>query len=249
MTSRKDILGLALAGTFALGVLPVTAADLSTAGGGYKDGPAVTPWAGFYIGINGGAGWAEDRLAFHPTTFTGVTPGGGFGGGQIGYNWQSAPSYWTFTGNGSLVLGVEADLQGSGFQDRLVWAGSAFSQDLGYFGTVRGRVGLATDRSLFYVTGGFAYGGLKSEAIIGPNDFRFDATATGFAAGGGIEMKLGRNFSGKIEYQYINLGPNDPVTAGGKSYFANGGKSTDDDFHTIRAGLNYFVAAAYEPLK
>ncbi len=79
-------------------------------------------WAGFYLGVNGGyggnggLGFSED--VFRPTPFT--TPAfteprtystllgtdtiaGGFGGGQVGYNFQF----------GSWVVGAEADLQGS----------------------------------------------------------------------------------------------------------------------------------------
>jgi len=45
--------------------------------------------------------------------------------------------------------------------------------------------------------------------------YKVDDTATGYVAGGGLEYKIGPAWSVKTEYQYINLGKNDPVTAGG----------------------------------
>src|SRR5690606_34623970 len=69
--------------------------------GSIKDGPiAAAPfsWTGFYIGANAGYGWGE--IADHE-------PDGWFGGGQIGFNYQV----------GSMVLGLEADIQGADMND------------------------------------------------------------------------------------------------------------------------------------
>src|SRR5579864_4625414 len=80
------------------------AADIYVPGpagpGGYKDAWYPT-WAGFYIGVNGGYAWSDHSDKFAVAPFTGLDPQGGFGGGQIGYNWQSA----------NFVFGVEADIQ------------------------------------------------------------------------------------------------------------------------------------------
>ncbi len=239
MRSRIGIFGLTLAGITAFAAFQASAADLS-AGGSYKDGPTVpvATWTGFYAGINGGAGWGLQRLEDTVTTFTGVTPGGAFGGGQIGYNWQGGWGYGS-----SLVFGVEADLQGSDMGVKQTdSASNTFKSDLDYFGTVRGRIGYASDRSLYYATAGLAYGGITNEAdIIASGRHTDSTTAVGYAVGGGIEFKTGHNWSIKAEYQYINLGANDPVYAGGKA--------VDDDYHTVRAGLNYHVGPTYEPLK
>ena len=40
-----------------------------------------------------------------------TSPQGGFGGGQIGYNWQTGSVF------GPIVFGVEADIQGGGLSD------------------------------------------------------------------------------------------------------------------------------------
>ncbi len=95
-----------------------------------------------------------------------MTPGGGFGGGQIGYNWQGA------LGGGNTVFGIEADFQGGDIYNQLIdAAGNSFKSELDYFGTVRARLGYASDRSLYYVTGGLAYGGLKNQAEIGGTNY------------------------------------------------------------------------------
>lgn len=67
---------------------------------------APCAWCGFYAGVNGGGAWFDDGAAIANETNAGVPfisgtwPGtgnfgdlrgsGGFGGGQIGYNWQRA---------------------------------------------------------------------------------------------------------------------------------------------------------------
>jgi outer membrane immunogenic protein len=67
------------------------------------------------------------------------SPQGGFGGGQIGYNWQAA----------NWVFGLETDFQGSSQKDNktcVLTCGSggvlaAYDATLPWLGTVRGRVG------------------------------------------------------------------------------------------------------------
>ncbi len=86
--------------------------------------------------------------------------------------------------------------------------------ELDWFGTVRGRIGYAFDTSLVYFTGGFAYGGLDNQIDIDHLEYwryQNDGTATGYVLGGGYEYKFSLAWSVKAEYQYINLGRNDPL--------------------------------------
>jgi outer membrane immunogenic protein len=92
---------------FALSMVAAAAAALSSSAA--LADPAVFNWTGSYIGASGGAEWSRDRPVFVEKTFMGNpfyegTVGsrhvaGGFGGGQIGYNYQ-----W-----GNWVIGLEAD--------------------------------------------------------------------------------------------------------------------------------------------
>jgi outer membrane immunogenic protein len=203
--------------------------------------PPAPSWTGFYIGANGGYAWSafSDQLAnFNnaPVLFHGLRPKGGFGGGQIGYNWQAMP----------LVLGVEADFQGASIRDNATWVPfdqvTAVSESkLDWFGTARLRLGYVFfDNALVYATGGLAYGRVNnSQADSRPIIFTVDRTATGYTIGGGVEYKFAPAWSVKAEYQYINLGKSDPVSAIQGSFTSFPTKLEDDAYHTVRVGLNY----------
>ncbi len=214
-------------------------------------------WTGFYAGVNGGGAWAENENLAAIGLWSGVRPEGGFGGGQFGYNIQGILGR-------NVVLGVEADIQGGSISASNKPCCISYSSDLDWFGTVRGRVGYAVDRALVYFTGGFAYGGIKNEVSYrsagnpSGGDFRFDGTATGYVIGSGVEYKFTPRWSVKAEYQYIDLGKNDPTYQGiswgdtGTSknhvgYYKD--SLTEDAFHTVRLGVNYSFGQDYAPLK
>ncbi len=118
-----------------------------------------------------------------------------------------------------------------------------------YFGTVRGRVGYAWDRTMVYATGGLAYGNVKTRVAqtIGATIAtpEFDKTQAGWTIGAGIETPfawLGRNWTVKTEYLYIDLGK----TGGDFTYPIIGGTLSDTvsshvQQHIFRAGLNYQI--------
>jgi outer membrane immunogenic protein len=237
MRVYSAVLGLAFASGPALA--STDAAADGYAARGYDAACCSSTWTGFYVGVNGGYGWSDhsDKFAV-PPVFQGIDPQGGFGGGQIGYNWQSA----------NFVFGVEADIQGSGISDHITFLGVPFDSRLDYFGSVRGRLGYTFGPSLLYVTGGFAYGGIKNEVDALGVSFVSDHTTTGFTVGGGWEYKFARAWSLKAEYQFIDLGRNDPqFTTGGTTFRICdfGAKCEDDTFHTIRIGLNYQFGDRY----
>ena len=177
---------------------------------------------------------------------------GVIGGGQLGYNWQI----------GSIVAGIEADIQGSGIKgsagpvtDTLLGTTTPFipsnllsSQQVSWFGTVRGRLGVTVTPSLLlYGTGGLAYGEVKGSADVNlPSDGipagtfaqTISKTKVGWAAGAGLEWMFSRGWSAKVEYLHIDLGS---VSAMGT--FDDGTPGPNYTFHnqfdTVRAGVNY----------
>jgi outer membrane immunogenic protein len=128
-----------------------------------------------------------------------------------------------------------------------------------YLGTARGRVGyLITPSLLGYATGGFAYGGVKSNASIFGfetvpagigNAFTsasFSGTRIGWTLGAGLEWKFWQNWSLKGEYLYYDLGRSTnalpPLTAniGAVQAFSHTPiLSTRYDGNLARVGLNY----------
>ncbi len=248
MKLLSGILGLTLSSVAAF--VSASAADMYSGPVGPGPALALFDWSGFYAGINGGGAWAvDDQLTNTPAAnpFGGISPTGGFGGGQIGYNWQGL-CLW----DRHLVLGVEADIQGSDISDRqndFNTPSSVYKSNLDFFGTLRGRVGYAVQETLFYFTGGLAYGGLhKFSDAFGPQSF--DGTAAGYTVGAGVEYKITPAWSVKGEFQYVNLGQNNVCGSG--SCFndpATAGEQSDDTYSTIRVGVNYHFLPAYEPLK
>lgn len=224
----------------------------------YKDAPVYVPpntWAGFYVGINGGYGWGNGGNSIGYSDGVGTDqsgrakPEGGFGGGQIGYNFQS----------GSFVYGVETDIQGGDISGRATGATAVNGYDyttrerVDWFGTVRGRIGYSFDRTLVYGTGGFAYGGVNQRASL--SDGMGDAvslsnnnTQTGYVVGGGVEYKINPSWSLKAEYQYIDLGTA-KLTGTDNAGVGFNTNSLDTNFHTARVGINYRLGRDYEPLK
>lgn len=231
------------------------AADMYVPGpGGYKDDYVPVPtWAGLYAGLNGGYAWSASTPRLVVTNNLGAstlpTPGldasGGFGGGDIGYNWQ----------RGAFVFGVEADLEVSNIDaDFKRFVGANFfdaRKTVDYFSTVRGRLGYAFNNVLLYGTGGFAFGPVHNRVFVnGVADAHRDETETGYALGGGIEYAINPRFSLKVEYQYIDFGSykmSAPVVPpNGITIYTN---TLDNNFNTVRVGLNYHLRAPEEPLK
>jgi len=227
--------------------------------GGYKDEFIPAPvWGGFYAGVNAGYGWSARSNDAGITDYSvlGVIgsgrasfdSSGGFGGGQIGYNLQ----------RDRFIFGVEADLQAADVSGKttLLSPGSTVEAraDLTWFGRVRGRLGYAYDKALFFVSAGFAVGGIKDNLSIAHGCCvalnGVSATEQGYALGGGLEYRFDQAWSLKAEYQYMDLGKeNLSATAGDFPAIGVASASVDNVYHTVRVGLNYHFAPSYQPLK
>ncbi|BCB18813.1 outer membrane protein [Bosea sp. ANAM02] len=209
-----------LASVAALGLVAAgaaSAADLPS-----RKGPVAAPvymppafsWTGFYVGANAGYGWGN----VNANGFANIGDLDGFvGGGQIGYNYQM----------GQFVLGLEADLQGADLSSGNNLGLVRVKTD--YFGTVRARVGVAFDRFMPYITGGWAYGNVKTS--IPALGFSSDRSHTGgFAVGGGLEYAVTNNIIAGVEYLYVDLG---------EKNIAGAGTKVGTDFSVVRARLSY----------
>jgi outer membrane immunogenic protein len=258
---QRVFLTLATATAFTVALAAtVLAADM--AGPPIYAPPPVPPlysWTGFYLGANFGGSWGRESHGIFDGTAgifeVGVAnhPGGVIGGGQIGYNWQFAP--WFGWGTGT-VLGIEADFQGSSqrstideaFSDPrfgpVTFAGSV-EDKLEWFGTVRGRAGIAFDRVLWYATGGWAFGERRvggpltssnAAGLISTTAFSTSSRMDGWTVGGGIEWAFCGNWTAKFEYLYIDFGNQGDVAIPGGPFIITSGHFIDD---VVRAGVNY----------
>ena len=205
----------------------------------------VANWTGFYIGGNFGYGWAKDS-----STATSSVPGtaassftmkGTIAGGQLGMNVQL----------GKWVLGIESDFQGS--WQKLDGPGNATNLNnsvgfapptndttsMDWFGTTRGRLGVAADRFLVYGTAGLAYASVRTQAsTAGFTIIKDSPVKIGWAAGGGIETMVGQNWIIRGEYLHLDFGgSSDTYTTAGGAITATLHQRITDDI--VRVGVNY----------
>ena len=224
--------------------------------------PSPSPqvsWAGLYAGVNGGYGLSARQPTMNIVDLgtnsmdrlDAAQSGGGFGGVQAGHNWQGLL-------NPGLVLGIEADLAYAGIGGTLKGAPAApfeAKTTLNGFGTLRGRVGYAWDHALFYATAGVAFGDVENTVLYKDNGGQSfsqgnNTTRPGYVAGGGVGLTLTPNWSLKLEYQFLHF--EGPSTSGTFTDATTDAVRTSDpgyDTHTIRAGLDYHLQPAYQPLK
>jgi outer membrane immunogenic protein len=228
------------AAAFALFSAPALGADRPVP---YKAAPmaAAAPvfnWTGFYIGGQGGYAWGDSVQCFQCGEPTGGATDpyhirGGFGGATAGYNWQFNPNW---------IVGIETDfsfsgIKGIGHDSPTYGCGECFTK-VDWFGTVRGRLGYAVGNTLFYGTGGWAYGHLKASfTSCLPTPDCHGTRHDGWTAGGGIEWAFAPAWSAKLEYLHVDLG---------RRVFSDTGNcavvvscSVDAKFDLVRVGLNY----------
>ena len=210
---------LAIAGVLALGIGSASAVDIARRPVMPAKAPAyVAPsynWTGPYIGINGGGGWGSSSFSA-PLPSTSFDTSGGLVGGTLGYNWQA----------NQIVFGLEGDIDWSHLSGSGTCGAVSCSAENDWLGTVRGRLGYAFDHFLPYVTGGGAFGNIKTNKTgVGSAD----ESRAGWTIGGGVEYGLGGPWSLKAEYLYVDLGDGGSI----------GGSTAS--FHTsiVRAGINY----------
>ena len=225
-----------------LAATPAFAADLSLAP--MSAAPALAPWTGFYIGANagGGIGNAVSDFSVGGANFASVDNSltGAVAGGQVGYNWQAGP----------MVFGLESDIQFSSAKGTLsapcvpglcgVALTANYSQEVSWFGTVRGRIGYASAGWLVYGTAGYAYWQLVTDAnaSAGPATASFSAKdfVDGWTAGGGIEVQVAPRWSVKGEYLFADFG------RANHSFVFTGLPTLTDSAHVtlniVRAGVN-----------
>ena len=155
-------------------------------------------WTGIYIGMNAAYGFANPTVT---ATSLGASAtaseklNGALAGGQLGANWQS----------GSIVWGLEADIDWSGQHATTTWFGTPVIDRLLWLSTGRARVGYAADRVLIYASGGGAFGINTSSATIAGVRATDSRLRGGWTAGGGIEAAIWGGWTARAEYLFVQF--------------------------------------------
>jgi outer membrane immunogenic protein len=218
-------------------------------------------WKGFNIGVNTGA------LVNRSTTT--VTGDGGFLLPPYLDNNNERSTLWNVNNNGLtigaqlgytyqityFICGLETDINFSSLNYteqtfRIVndTFPSTFQEvvdhKIGWFGTLRPRLGVGFDKLAAYITGGLLYGQVKSKTQISyrldPYIGRYNKTKLGWTAGGGIDGSLSETLSLRFEYLYLSFknvqyfDPNTSNTYPDKFFLT----TVKSHVHCIRVGFN-----------
>lgn len=230
MADMKRFLLVSIAAAAVLSA-PALAADMPARAPVYKAAPAALfDWTGFYVGATAGWAWGNSEQT-QGAAHVDYNVDGFVGGGTIGYNWQFSPNW---------VVGIEADfsgsdIYGSGPSSATFGCGASNKCEtrVTSFGTVRGRLGYAVDRTLYYATGGWAYARQHADIFNTALGFDGRVSSNGYAVGGGIEQAFAGNWTAKIEYLYIGLGRDTYAPA------LVPPARVETNFSVVRVGLNY----------
>jgi outer membrane immunogenic protein len=206
--------GIGLLASIAAGAGSAAAADLAVKAPPPGLAPAyLSDWAGFYIGIHGGGGWAS-------TTFDVFTPlngklSGGLVGGHAGYNWQY----------GSVVAGLEADFSGADIKQTVL----GLEEKTNELASARARLGYVfLPNLLAYGTAGAGWGHTEFSV---PGATLETLNQFGWTAGVGLEYKLTNHVLLRVEYLHYDFG---------KAEVANVlGDNVKETVDTVRGGLSW----------
>jgi outer membrane immunogenic protein len=215
-----------------------------------------TAWQGFYLGGSIGAARLNatgtstfqqfengsvcnegESVSACSTATTGFTAGV-----QAGYDWQSR----------YFVYGVVADWTWTGLKHTVTnqcCHGSStpsFTAKVDWLATFRGRMGLAVDDTLVYITGGLALAELKSSnsfqgGFFTIPSFGLNTVKAGWVAGAGVEHKLNQNWSVFGEFLYYDLGRASASGTGSTVVGENLSYSTEftHEIFQGKVGVNY----------
>ena len=219
----------------------------------------VVNWTGFYVGGFFGADYGTTDVRFPPgNDGNKVWAVGALGGLQAGYNYQI--NKWVVGVEGDIGA---TNLKGSrncGLGTAIdpvthVPIAGTFSpawftceSKMDWIATATARVGYAWERTLFYVKGGAAFTDERvttrcitnnpvvpcsNPAGLASLGWNAGSNRTGWTVGYGTEFDLGKNWSAKAEYAYIDFGR--------KTNIASDGTLLSDNLtqSQVKIGVNY----------
>jgi outer membrane immunogenic protein len=175
----------------------------------------VFNWTGFYVGGQIGEGWdaTSPTLTVGPADFPAgfmlktLHASGLLGGGYAGFNYQI----------NQFVIGIEGDyswanLVGSAGTVGVLGGTQDRTAHINWIATLAGRLGYAVNDWMLFGKAGWTWEGLHANGsvfdVAGVNTSNFvtpQQTRNGPTIGTGVEWGFARNWSDKLEYDYVKF--------------------------------------------
>ncbi len=218
-------------------------------------------WTGCYLGAHVGGAWqskdatdpvllVQDNNVFGfpgstvGTTTASLNSSGAIYGGQIGCDYQFAPS-WVVGVEGAVSAG---SLDGSTrvpFQPLVAPGDTELVRvRTDFIPTVTARLGYAMDHWLFYGKGGIAWTNDKYSVTGVFQGTPFDAEGlgmrTGWTAGAGVEWAFTDDWSARLEYDYYDFGHSNVLMSDPTNGFASI-VTYRQSAQMVKLGLNFRV--------
>jgi outer membrane immunogenic protein len=214
-------------------------------------------WTGCYLGAHVGGAW-QRKDATDPVllvqdgilgtgntvgiTTAGLNSTGAVYGGQIGCDYQFAPSW---------VVGVEGAVSAGALRGSAVVPLPANPGDTAlvtvrtdFIPSLTARLGYAVDHWLFYGKGGVAWTNDKYSVTGVFTGIPFDAEGlgmrTGWTAGAGVEWAFTNDWSARLEYDYYDFGHSNVLMSDAANAFASI-VTYRQNAQMVKLGLNFRV--------
>ncbi len=191
-------------------------------------------WTGFHIGVGGGYGGVNHRLALDVDGFNDLLSLSGIGGEgglftvEGGYDYQFSNNF---------LIGILGDYTYSGIGTELDLPvfDANYTLDASHSFSVLGRLGwLANPDTLIYGLVGWTWTEFEGDLDIGGGGTSYSFDLDGLTVGAGIEARFTPNITGKLEYRYTAYEDNTLIGDGDDFEFYN-----DTSMQTIRAVVSY----------
>lgn len=190
-------------------------------------------WTGFHIGVGGGYGAVNHRLAVEAAgagdvfSFSGIGGEGGLFTVEGGYDYQFSNSF---------VAGIMGDYTYSGIGTELdvnIFDAN-FTLDASHSFSILGRLGwLANPDTLIYGLVGWTWTEFEGDLDFDGDGTSYSFDLDGLTVGAGIETRFTPNITGKLEYRYTDYQDNTLLGGGGIELY------NDTSMQTIRAVASY----------
>ncbi len=214
-------------------------------------------WRGCYVGGQLGGAFASkditDPVQLVQDSFLGVgstvgittvnpSPSGAVIGGQIGCDYQFAPSW---------VVGIEGEAAGSTMKGSTAVGlplgnpDTAFVQaKTDFLTSVTARFGYALDNVLLYAKGGGAMAADRYDVTgsFAGTPFGFEGLENrfGWTVGGGVEWAFSPHWSASLEYDYYQFGHR-VITMSDPTNVLLGSVDVGQHIQVVKAGVNFHV--------